>query len=182
MSAPRVAARYAEALFELARERHAVDGIRRELEQFAELLEGSPELRGLLERADLPTERKVEALGSALGGAFSDSVAALLAALVRHRRGDLAAQVLDAYGEFADRAAGVVRAEVCTVVPLRNDQRERLLAVLERIAGGEVRLAERVDPAVLAGVRLQVGDRLVDGSAAGRLARLREALLEERGQ
>jgi F-type H+-transporting ATPase subunit delta len=181
MSAPRVAARYAEALFGLARDKDSVAEIRQELAELVSLLDASEELRHLLERADLAAEEKVSALEGALGSAFSDMVLSLLAALVRHNRGDGVAQVLNAYGEFADEAAGVVRAEVCTVMPLNGGQRKRLVAALERITKQHVSLAERIEPSVLAGVRLQVGDRFIDGSAAGRLARLREELVEERG-
>lgn len=181
MSAPRVAARYAEALFGSARERDRVGEIRRELTEFAALLEGSGELRHLLVRADFPAEQKLSALRGALGSAFSEVIFALLVTLLRHGRGEALGQVVEAYDELADEADGVVRAEACTVVPLTRGQRDRLLAVLERTTGRRISLAERTDPAVLAGVRLQVGDRLMDGSAAGRLARLREELIEERG-
>jgi F-type H+-transporting ATPase subunit delta len=181
VSAPRVAARYAEALFGLALDRESVGDLRRELADLVGLLEGSDELRHLLGRADLPAQQKLSAVEGALGGAFSKVVFSLLAALVRHGRGEAVAGVVDAYDELADEAAGVVRAEVCTVVPLGGGQRDRLTAILEHMTGQRISLAERVDPTVLAGVRLQVGDRLIDGSAAGRLARLREELIEERG-
>lgn len=181
MSTPRIAARYAEAVFELARERDSVGAVGRELDELTQLLEDSDELRRLLVRADVPRDRKLAALSSALGPAFSDTVVSLLAVLVDHGRGDAMQQVAHAYGELADEAAGVVRAEVCTVVPLSEQQRERLIAALERMAGKQIRMTEQIDARVIAGVRLQVGDRLIDGSAAGRLARLREELMRVRG-
>ncbi len=181
MTAPRIAERYAEALFELARTRDAVARIGRELADLSHTVEGSAELRRLLERADLPPERKIEALRQALGEEFSEAVIALLGVLVEHGRGDAVAQVGAAYDELADRAAGLVRAEASTVIPLRGEQRDRLVRALERMTGQRIKLEERVDPGVLAGVRLRIGDRLIDGSAAGRLARLREELLDQRG-
>lgn len=82
---------------------------------------------------------------------------------------------------MADDAAGVVKAEASTVVPLTPVQRSRLTGALSRITGRRVVLAERVEPEVLAGVRVQVGDRLIDGSAAGRLERMREELVAVEG-
>ncbi len=181
MTAPRVAERYAEALFELARARDAVPRVSRDLADLVAAVEGSPELRRLLERPDLPAERKIVALRGALGDALSEAVVALLGVLVGHRRGDAVQQVAAAYDELADRAAGIVRAEAATVVALTGEQKSRITRVLERITGLRVKLEERVDPTLFAGVRLRIGDRLIDGSAAGRLARLRQELLDQRG-
>jgi ATP synthase F1 delta subunit len=181
VSAPRVAARYAEAFFGLAQQRGLIEQMRGELEALAALVERTPALEQLLERPDLNAEQKIEALRAALGESFSEVVMRLLAVLLEHARGEAVKQVAEAFGELADSAAGVVRAEACTVVPLTDQQRGRLTAVLERMTGQRVKLTERLDPSVLAGIRLQVGDRLLDGSAAGRLAALREELIKERG-
>jgi F-type H+-transporting ATPase subunit delta len=181
MSAPRVAARYAEALFGLAQQRGAVGALRRELADIAELVRGSQELRSLLARPDVSAERKAAALDAALGGRFSREIVALLEVLVNHQRGEAVPAVSEAFGALADRAEGVVVAEAATVVPLTGQQRDRLVAALARLTGQRVRLAERLDASVLAGVRLRVGDRLIDGSAAGRLARMREELMVVQG-
>jgi F-type H+-transporting ATPase subunit delta len=181
MSASRIAARYAEALFDLARERDAVAAIRGELDALVEAAERSPELARLLERPDLPAEQKLTALRAVLGDELSQVVMALLAALVNHSRGEAVDEVAAAYGELADESAGVLRAEAMTVLPLSQDQQERMVAALRRVTGKQIRLEARVDPRVLAGVRLRVGNELMDGSAAGRLASLREELINERG-
>jgi F-type H+-transporting ATPase subunit delta len=89
--------------------------------------------------------------------------------------------VSEAFQALADRADGVVVAEAETVAPLTDQQRDRLVAALERLTGQRVRLEERLDASVLAGVRLRVGDRLIDGSAAGRLARMSEELMAAQG-
>jgi len=181
VSAPRIAGRYAEALFSLARDRDAVSEIRSELSDLSAAVEASPDLQQLLTRPDLPVERKLAALEAALGDRLSRDIVSLLGVIVTHRRGDAVSGVAEAYGELADRAAGIVRAEVETVVPLAPGQRSRLLAAIQRLTGAPVKLEERIDPGVIAGVRLRIGDSLVDGSAAGRLARLRDELVNQRG-
>jgi F-type H+-transporting ATPase subunit delta len=176
-----VASRYAEALFEVARGRGAVEAVRKELEALLGLAEATPALRALLERPDLGADQKLEALRSAFGDEVSDIVVALLDALLERGRGDHVAEVAAVYDELADDAAGLVRAEARTAAPLTDSQRERLVAALGRITERQVKLEERIDPEVLAGVRVLVGDRLIDGSAAGRLERMREQLMSVRG-
>lgn len=177
MTSRRAAARYAEALFGLAQETGQTDAVRAELDGLARLVERTPALAELLTRPDLEPERKLAAVTAALRGQFSGPVIALLAALLRHGRGEEVAAVADAFAEMADEAAGVVRAEARTVVALSGEQRARLAAVLSRMTGRRVVLEERIDPGILAGVRVRVGDRLVDGSAAGRLQRMHEELM-----
>jgi len=173
----RVASRYAEALFSLAHERAATDAVRQELRELTQVIGETPVLADLLERPDLDADRKLAAIDAAIGDRFSEMVLSLLAALVRHRRGEYVAEVTAAFDEMADVAAGVVRAEATTAISLSDEQRARLTAALARFTGKQVLLEERTDPEVLAGVRVRVGDRLIDGSAAGRLQRLREDLL-----
>jgi len=182
MTEYRVAARYGEALFRVAQRRRLVPAVQEQLDELARLVDACPPLRQLLQRPDLDSERKLEALRASLGPSFSDIVMRTMAALIRHQRGDALPQVAQAYRELAEEAAGVVRAEVSTAVPLSQTQRQRLSTALERITGRRVILQARTDPAVLAGVRVQLAHRLIDGSAAGRLARMREALMDELAQ
>ncbi len=181
MTEHRIAARYAEALFALAQQTQAAAPLGAELEELASLVQRTPQLRALLERPDLPPAWKLQALREALGQAFSETIMRLLSVLLYHQRGDALAQVAQTYRELADEAAGVLPAEARTAVPLTPEQRARLTAALQRLTGRQVRLEARTDPSVLAGVRLQIGDRLLDGSAAGRLAHMRQELLEQLG-
>lgn len=173
----RAAARYAEALLRVAEERRAVEAVRGELDELVALVQATPPLQQLLERPDLPAERKYDALSAALGGAFSETVLSMLRVLLHHGRGGEVLEVEESYDALADEAQGIVRAEARSVLPLTREERTRLLAVLAKLTGKQVALTERIDPGVLAGMSVQVGDRLIDGSASGRLARMREELV-----
>ena len=177
-----VAGRYAEGLFDSAQGQPEVEALRQEVDELVRLVAATPGLRSLLERPDLEAEQKMAALQAALGGALRPKLMGLLNTLVRHRRGDHLPAVADAFDRMADEAAGVVHATVRVAAPLTGEQRDRLEAALRRLTGGRVVLEELVDPSVLAGASVQMGDRLIDGTAAGRLAQLRQALLEMEGQ
>lgn len=181
MNDHRAAARYAEALLDVAQESRIVDSVRRELDDLVALVHDTPALARLLERPDLPAEEKFAALSAALGDAFSGAVLSMLRVLLQHGRGGEIPAVAQSYHVLADEAQGIVRAEARSVLPLTRQERARLLATLTRLTGRKVLLEERIDPGVLAGVSVQVGDRLIDGSASGRLARMREQLLGQRG-
>lgn len=170
------ASRYAEALFGHARDLGTLEPVRSELRELVRAVDATPELKGLLARPDLDPQRKLAALRLALGERFSGLMLALLAALVRRQRGRYLAQVAEAFEELADEAAGVVRAETESATPLTPEQQERLIRALAHISGRRVLLSLRVNPELLAGVRVKVGDRLIDGSGAGRLARMRQEL------
>ena len=173
----RAAARYAEALLGVTSSGRTVEAMRGELNALVTLVEATPDLKDLLGRPDIPAEQKYAAISVVLRGQFSDTVFSLLEVLLHHGRGGEVAAVETMYDELADEAEGLVRAEARSVVPLTPDQRTRLIRVLAQKTGRTVVLQERIDPSVLAGVSIQVGGRLIDGSAAGRLARMREELL-----
>jgi len=181
VSESRVAGRYGEALFQLALERDAVEEVRRELAELVELVEASPALEELLMRPDLEAGQKLAALRAALGEEAPEAMIALLETLLRHRRGDQLGGISVAYGDLADEAAGVIRAQVTTVVPLTPGQRARLVSALSRMTGRKVELEERIDESILAGAQIKLGDRLIDGSAAGRIERMRAHLVRAQG-
>jgi F-type H+-transporting ATPase subunit delta len=178
----RAAARYAEALLGVAQEQRAVEPIRQELEELVALVEAAPALRDLIVRPDVPPEQKEQAITVALGDRFSHAIVSTLLVLLHHQRGEDLPAVNDVYDELADEAEGIVRAEARAAIPLTEAQQKRLAAALARNTGKRVVLVTRVDPSVLAGVVVQLGDRMIDGSAAGRLERIREELLPRPGR
>lgn len=173
MTESAVARRYGEALFGMTAQRDAVEEVRRELADLVALVEANPALEELLRRPDLDSEQKLTALRAILGEEAPEAIMALLRTLLRHRRGDQLGGIAAAYGELADEAAGLMRAEVTTVVPLTPEQRARLASVLGRMTGRRVELEERIDESILAGAQVKLGDTLIDGSAAGRVERMR---------
>ncbi len=175
-----VASRYAEGLFRAA-EAGELEPLRRELDELVDLVEAVPDLRALLERPDLEAEQKMAALEAVFGGEVARPILGLLNTLVRHHRGSHLSAVAEAFDELADEAEGVARAVVRTAAPLTREQEERLHAALTRLAGREVVLEVEVAPEVLAGVSVQIGDRLIDGTAEGRLAELRQMLMRTEG-
>ena len=97
--------------------------------------------------------------------------------LVRKRRAALADGVREAFAERLQTTRGIAAAEVTTAVALDDDARAAVEAAVRRFTDAEsVQLAERVDPAILGGAVVRIGDRIIDGSVRTRLAAMRRSL------
>lgn len=168
------ARRYAKAVFELASEKRDLDGWAKRLEAVRALLENA-EARRVLFNPAIPSVQRVEIAGDLAQG-LGKEAANLARMVVATGRADLIGGIVEAYTELADVAAGRVRATATTAVELEPGDSERLARELSERLGKEVRLEVKVDPAIIGGMVLQIGDRLVDASLATRLQQLRRRL------
>jgi F-type H+-transporting ATPase subunit delta len=99
--------------------------------------------------------------------------------LLRHKgRLALGPSINSFFRELWDEERGIERAVVRTAVPLEDSQRESIAAQLSRESGHQVQLESEVDPSLLGGVVIRVGDRLIDGSTRTRLRALRQQLAQ----
>ena len=177
----KVSRRYAEAIFSLARDQGRLDDLQAELAAANRLLAEAPDLRALLDHPEIAREQKLSLLEAAFAGRFSPELVSFLRLLVLRRRQNLLPEMEEEFAALADEARAVVRARVESAIPLAPEQRTRLRDKLAAMTGKRVELEEEVAPALLAGLRVWLGDRMIDGSAARRLAELRATLLALRG-
>ena len=169
MAAGSGARRYAEALLDIATGERAVDAYRGSLDALATSL--TPEIvRALLDQR-VPVDRRQ----SALDAASKDeprAIRAVLAILLQRQRLEIVPDIARAYGELVDRREGIVKARITTPIELAQSQRDDLVRSLERASGKKIRATFQVDPALIGGARVQVGDRLIDASLHTQLQHL----------
>jgi F-type H+-transporting ATPase subunit delta len=170
------AERYARAVFELASAEDEVDKWGDRLRLIAQVL-SVPEVRGLFANPTISREQLEEAVDALKLPRLGAEGVNLLKLLVEGRRVELAEEIARGYERLADAAAGRVRATVTTAVELSKGDRDGLRDELSKSLGKDVRLEARVDPAILGGLVLQVGDELTDVSVAGRLQQLRRQVI-----
>lgn len=169
--------RYAKALFSLAREESRIAEVREEIGRLGKLLTESIELRGVLFQPLHPAaERRavLAAVAERLGA--SRLLKHFLSFLLDQRRLVDWDEIEAEYGRLADSAAGLTHARVRSATPLSEAQRERLQRALEQKSGGRVQLEVEVDPTLVGGVVVQVGDLVYDGSLRTQLRQLRASL------
>jgi F-type H+-transporting ATPase subunit delta len=172
-----MAGRYASALFELAREAKAVDAVKGDLERFAALLAESPELERLVRSPVFSAEDQLRALTVVLERAAITSLAVNFLKLVTTKRRLYAIRdMIKAFAAFYARHKGEVMATVTVAEPLGDKQRRALEDALRGVATESVALTVTVDPAIIGGLVVKLGSRMVDTSLRTKLNSIRQAM------
>ena len=173
------ARRYAQAVFLIALQKDELDGWLDDLAVLAQALENR-ELAELLDAPQVPMASKQEVLNNALADAVGPLAINLMSLLASRNLSGLVPDVVDQYQFLLDAHRGIEQAEVVSAVPLADEERRGVEALLREMVGKEIRLTSRVDPGILGGLVARVGDRVIDGSTATRLRDLRRDLVEQR--
>ena len=163
------ARRYAEALLALAPDERSVASLRTSLEKLAPVFDRVT--IASLRDPSVPMKQRVEALSSALAGE-PVTVRSLLVLLLESDRIALVPQIALAFGDLVDRREGVARARITTAVPLEETEQRELVRRLERESGRKLRATFAVDPALIGGAKVQIGDHLIDSSVHAKLTAL----------
>jgi F-type H+-transporting ATPase subunit delta len=178
-TAQRVARIYAEALYAEAQQRNEVTSVIEELEFVAnEVAVADPVIRSFFIGGLVGRDRREEALQAAFTGKLSELALNLLVVLNHHERLGLLRAVLSNYREIHEERSDQVRVLVRSAVPLPDDQRQRLVDQLRKITRREPLLDMRIDPDLLGGVIVQVGDWLYDASVRHQLEIICHQLIE----
>ena len=154
----------------------ALDDVEDELFRFGRVVAGSNDLRAALSEPQADSATKAGLVRSLLGGRAAPATVRLVVSLVSHPRGRSLEQGLEEYSKLAASRRGRVVALVTVAVPLSAGQRQRLAGALKKLYGRQVHLNIYIDPEVLGGVRVQIGDEVIDGTVARRLEAARQGL------
>jgi len=173
----RVAKRYAAALFGVAKRDGILDAVEQDLLLIGRFLAEVPYLRAVLMQPLVSDERKNKVISDAFGDRVTASSLSFLKLLTRKRREDLIEEALREFRVLLAEHENTVDAEAATAVPLTPDQSARLTQSLQTMTGKTVRLTAHLEPDLVGGVVVRIGDTVIDGSVRGSLARLEQQLL-----
>ncbi len=168
------AKRYAQAAFDIAQ---ASDSMQEWDEQLSMLAQASgvPEFALLMQAPEINPEERSKALDSVLPS-LSDGARNLLMLIAKRGAVKVLPQVYSRFQELSDAAQGVVRVQVTSAIELTDADRKRITEQLATSLGKEVRITTAVKPALLGGLVIRVGDRVIDASAQQRLQALKGTL------
>ena len=170
------ARRYAEAAFEVGTRDGTLETWRAELDASDARL-GSEDVMDVLANPAIPIEQRAAAVTGLLAETASAPVQNLIQLLLRRGRIEQLPRVAAEFRRLDDRRQGITHATATSATALTPDEVRALGARLEQSTGGRVALDVQVDPSLLGGLVVRVGDRLIDGSVRGRLERLRNQLI-----
>lgn len=156
------------------------DGLLDELEdalfRFSRIAAGNPGLRSALSNQFVPADARAGLVRRLIAGKVSDPALRLITQGAAHPRGRSLDVALESYANLAAELRQRLLAEVHVAVPLTSEQRGRLAAALVAAYGHDVYLNVVVDPGLIGGVTVRIGDELINGSVASRIAELRRGL------
>jgi F-type H+-transporting ATPase subunit delta len=168
------ARRYAQAVFDIARERDELDRWQSDLRKIA-TLGGEAKFVALLENPKVHFEEKARLLSGWLGD-INPLALNLVYLLVTRGRVGMVADIAEEYQRLLDSYRGIEQAEVTTAIPLDDEDKRKLGERLEAVVGKKVVLKPTVDPGVLGGIVARIGGKLLDGSTRSKLMALKKAL------
>ena len=146
-----------------------LDAVEDELFRTSRIVAGAPALRAALADRSAPVESRAALIEGLLDGRTAEETRRLVRQAVVAPRGRTLDRSLETYAQVAaDRRSRLV-ATVTATTPLTEEQRARLSAVLRRLYGRELHLNIQLDPALVGGIRVEIGDEVIDGSVAHRL-------------
>jgi F-type H+-transporting ATPase subunit delta len=153
-----------------------LDDLEDGLFRFGRVVSANPDLRAALADPSMPEQGKRELLHTLLDGKVTRVTLGLVEQMVAHPRGRTLSVALDLCAEIAARRRQQLIAVVRTAVELSAARRRRLVRALSGAYGHDVHLDVVIDPSVVGGISVQIGDELIDGTAASRLAAVRRKL------
>lgn len=174
---------YAQALFELAREAGRVEDVRSELDELVKLMQIEPGFANFMNSSALDDDHRNAGLEKMFRGKLSDMTLNTLLIMNDQGRNALLPALHRAYVLRQQDAAGQVEASVTSAVDLDDGQKSEIAATAARLSGKSPLITYKVNPAILGGLILQMGDVRYDNSLASQLSEARKRVLErsERG-
>jgi len=169
---------YARALFEMAQAEGVVPRVEEELFRLRELLKKNPDLLEFLKDPNVKHEGKRQAIAALFQGRVHPLVLNTLITLSDQDRGGRVLHVIEEFDSNAASARQKVSGEITTAIPLDDATLSRLATELSRVTGKSVQLFQRVDPAILGGAIIKVGEQIIDGSLRRKLDQIKERLAQ----
>jgi F-type H+-transporting ATPase subunit delta len=171
-----VARPYADAAFRIALEQNALSRWS-EMVKLAEAVASDPQMAEALASPNLDAGDKTSLFLSIAGDRFSDDMRNFVRVLIEADRIELLPEIRTLFEALRNDAEGVARATIETALPLSDAQLEQITAALAKRFGKRIEASTSINPALIGGARIAVGDTVIDGSVREKLEAMRHALL-----
>lgn len=168
---------YAQALFEMGEAQGALEALADEMDQFGELIASQPNLRRLLAGRMLAAHERTAMIERMFKGNVSDLLYRFLQVVNHKGRLTSLPGIVQAFSDLMTEQRGLVEVDAYVATRLDDRQAREVAASLGQHLKREVVLQQYVDPDLIGGIKLRVGDRVIDGSVATQLRLLRQRMI-----
>lgn len=173
MSAGRIAIRYATPIIELAEEKKVLDKVKADMEMFAGLCKTERDFALMLKSPIIPHLKKAEILNKIFSGKVEAITLQAFDVIARKSRESLLAEIAEAYLHLYNDKKGLAVVSVTTSFKLDADQKKAFEKLAKEMSGKDPILKEKVDPSIVGGYVLNLGDTQLDQSVSGQLKDLK---------
>tara|TARA_Y100001933_G_C18879171_1_gene513288 strand:+ start:380 stop:922 length:543 start_codon:yes stop_codon:yes gene_type:complete len=173
-----VSTTYAQALFEVAMELDKLDQIKDELGFINESFKEHPEFYEVFRTPKINKEERKDIITKVFDGKVSSEVMNFMKILIDKRRGTAISGIYNEYVDMVDDHKGVVKAVVESAIPLTDEEQKALTEKLAKVTGQEIHLSSVVNPEVIGGIVVKIGDKVIDGSVKSRLNIMKDNLAQ----
>lgn len=174
MSEIQVATRYAKSLIDLAGEKSAVETIKKDIELFLATCRANPELQAILKNPIIGLDKKANILDGLFSGKVHEMILSFFKIVVRKGRAEILFATAKEFITQYNVIKNVVKAIVTSASPLSEENITQIEEVVKQATNGEVILTSIVDPKLIGGFILKVGDKQFDTSISSKLNKLRK--------
>ncbi len=171
-----VARRYAEAFFSIAREAGKVDEYQQELELVVRTVDESELLQEYFAHLLIPAKEKKEVANKIFSGDISQATLNFISIIIDKKREAYLALITEQYTEMADEQRNILKAEMYSAREIPESDVQDLAEKLSASTGKTVQLKPMVDPSLLGGIKVRIGDQIVDATVAKKLEMLKNAM------
>jgi F-type H+-transporting ATPase subunit delta len=173
-----IADSYAKTLFELTEQAGTVDVVLNQFRDFVAYMQRDADFAGFMTSHAVDSDRRAEVLEKHFRGKLDDLLLSTLQVINRKGRGELVPLICDRFETVVETARNEVEVDVTSAVSLSDAARINLRETVGRVFGKTAKLVEHVDPAILGGLIVRVGDEKLDSSVVKRIAGLSNRLHE----
>ncbi len=171
--------RYGEGLFRVVKETGKYQEVAKDLSAFLALLNSNDQVRDLMENPVYGTQERLSFLeGLQQKANYSDPAFGLLYVLVDRNRIEHLENILAAFDERYRRELGLVSAEVTVAGEIDSSTQDRIKELVQKITGKNPEVDIQSDPSIIGGLKIRIGNTILDASVKSKLERMHQALLE----
>jgi F-type H+-transporting ATPase subunit delta len=177
MSEIRVVGRYAKALLDLSKEQNNVEQVHSNMIQFTKVLNENHMLRAILKNPIVTYDKKIAVLNAIFSTNFEPITIKFFELMLRKSRGQFLPATALAFVDQYNELNNIAKATVRTAVQLTDEAAKMVEQMVAKSLNKTIHLDQQLDPSLIGGVWLKMGDRLYDGSIKGKLQKAKKELL-----